>query len=69
MNKFLKIILLIFVAFISISLFVSVFLVRNRMDERVFGDKFITLVEKNRFQVTPKHDYVNILIKVIIFFG
>ena len=62
MNKYLLIVLLILVSYIFLVMFVSVFLVRNRMDTRVFGEKFIHLNEKNEFRIKSNHNNLNILI-------
>ena len=59
--------LLIFVAsviclFIITSLFVTVFLVRNRLDAQYFGERFVKVDKPFKFRFTPIHDNINILI-------
>ncbi|KKQ98081.1 MAG: hypothetical protein UT23_C0005G0004 [Candidatus Woesebacteria bacterium GW2011_GWA1_39_12] len=48
--------------FIFSSLFVTVFLVRNRLDTQYFGERFVKIEKPFRFSFTPNHDNINILI-------
>ena len=48
--------------FIVSSLFVTVFLVRNRLDTQYFGERFVQVDKPFKFSFTPNHDNINILI-------
>jgi len=50
------------VAIFACGLFISVFLVRNRLDNQVFGDRFLPLNEVNRVEITPTLNNLNIII-------
>lgn len=50
------------VALLSVSLFISLFGVRNRLDTQVFGGRFLEIRDWAETTFMPKHDFLNIII-------
>ena len=62
MKNVVIILIAIVLIFIIKSLFVSVYLVRNRLDTQNFGERFAEINKPYNFSFTPRHNNLNIII-------